>query len=125
MKHEDEQTRTDPQEKSFVDQLASLYAPRPWTSEQRARFDARLRARIQRPQRRSWMVPALAAVAAAALVWIRLSGGPGGAESDPGVASGWESELFLSNDVSPLEDRDDGEALPDDYLAIASLFLDG
>jgi hypothetical protein len=41
------------------------------------------------------------------------------------VASAWESELFLSSDVSPLDDRDDSEALPDDYLAIASLFMDG
>ena len=29
------------------------------------------------------------------------------------------------SDVSPLDDRDESEALPDDYLAIASLFLDG
>ena len=41
------------------------------------------------------------------------------------AASVWENELFLSSDVSPLDDRDDSEGLPEDYLAIASLFLDG
>jgi len=125
MEREDEQRRTDRQEKDFVDQLATHYTPRPWTSAQRARFDAALQARIQRPQRRGWMVPALVAAAAAALVWISFSERPDQNEPDPVVAGGWESELFLSSDVSPLDDRDDREALPDDYLAIASLFLDG
>jgi hypothetical protein len=125
MKHENEQTRLDPQEQGFVDQLADHYAPPPWTSAKRVRFEAALRTRIERPQRRGWMIPVLAAVAAAAMVWIRFSAGPGGNEPNPVVASAWENELFLSSDLSPLEDLDDSEALPDDYLAIASLFLDG
>jgi hypothetical protein len=71
------------------------------------------------------LVPALATVAAAALVWVSFSLRPAGDESNPVLASVWDSELFLSSDVSPLDDRDDSETLPDDYLAIASLFLDG
>lgn len=121
---------TDALEQGFVDQIAAHYAPRPWSSEQRARFDAALRARIERaaqrrPALRGWLVPALAAVAAAALVWFRFSTAPEQDEPDPLAASGWESELFLSSDVSTFEDLDDSEALPDDYVAIASLFLDG
>ncbi len=83
-----------------------------------------MRARIERPQRREFTVPALATVAVAALVWVSFSLLPAG-DDNPVVASVWESELFLSSDVSPLDDRDDSEALPEDYLAIASLFLDG
>jgi len=125
MKREDESTRMDLPEEGFVDQLAAHYAPRPWTPAQRARFDAALRARIERPPRRGWIVPALAAVAAAALVWIRFGTAPPSHEPVPLAASGWESELFLSSDVSSLDDFEDSDTLPDDYLAIASLFLDG
>jgi hypothetical protein len=125
MKHDDERPRVDPQEKGFADQLAAHYTPPAWTSAKRVRFDEALRARIERPQRRGHWIPALAAVAVAALVWIQIRPVPAGDGSAPVVASAWESELFLSSDVSPLDDRDESEELPDDYLAIASLFLDG
>ena len=125
MKHRDERPRIDQEEKDFADRLAAHYAPPPWTSAKRVGFDEALRARIERPQRRGFAVPALAAVAVAALVWVSFSLRPAGDESDPAVASVWENELFLSSDVSPLDDRDDSEDLPEDYLAIASLFLDG
>jgi len=133
MKNCDEQSPTDPEDRDFADRLATHYAPRPWSSVRRAGFDAALRARIEKPRRRGFAIPALAAVAVAALVWIGVSLRPArdefhpvvARESHPVVASVWESELFLSSDVSPLEDRDDSEALPEDYLAIASLFMDG
>jgi hypothetical protein len=41
------------------------------------------------------------------------------------MAHAWEDELFLSSDLSAREDRNESEALPEDYLAIASAFLDG
>jgi len=125
MKHCDERPHLDQQDRAFADRLAAHYAPPPWTATQRAGFDEALRARIERPRRRGLLVPALAAVAAAAFVWVGSSLRPAGDESNPVLASVWDSELFLSSDVSPLDDRDDSEALPDDYLAIASLFLDG
>ena len=125
MTHNDERPRIDQEDKAFADRLAAHYAPPPWTSTKRVGFDEALRARIERPQRRGFTVPALAIVAVAALVWVSFSIRPAGDESNPVPTSVWESELFLSNDVSPLDDRDDSEALPDDYLAIASLFLDG
>jgi hypothetical protein len=124
MKHYDERPRIDPDDKAFADRLADHYAPPPWTSAKRVGFDEALRARIERPQRREFTVPALATVAVAALVWVSFSLLPAG-DDNPVVASVWESELFLSSDVSPLDDRDDSEGLPEDYLAIASLFLDG
>jgi hypothetical protein len=125
MKHHDERPHLDQEDKVFADRLAAHYAPPPWASAKRAGFDEALRARIERSQRRGLLVPALAAVAAAALVWVSFSLRPAGDESNPVLASVWDSELFLSSDVSPLDDRDDSETLPDDYLAIASLFLDG
>ena len=109
----------------FAARLAAHTPPPPWTAATRADFDAALWGRVERPQRRALLVPALATVVAAALVWVSFSLRPAGDESNPAIASVWENELFLSSDVSPLDDRDDSEALPDDYLAIASLFLDG
>ena len=125
MKHEAERSQLNPQEKGFVDGLAAHYAPLPWTSAQRARFDEALQARFERPRGRGFLVPSLAGAAAAALIWFSFSPGREVDEFKPVVASAWENELFLSSDVSPLDDRDESEALPDDYLAIASLFLDG
>ena len=125
MKHHDERPRLDQEEKDFADRLAAHYAPPPWTSAERAGFDAALRARVERPQRSAFLIPAFATVVVAALVWVSFSLRPAGDESNSAVTSVWENELFLSSDVSPLDDRDDSEALPDDYLAIASLFLDG
>jgi len=124
MKHRDERSRIDDDEGNFADRLAAHYAPPPWTSAARVGFDEALRARIERRPRRGWLVPALAC-AAVALVWIGFLLRPAERQSVPVVAGVWENELFLSSDVSPLDDGGDREGLPDDYLAIASLFLDG
>ncbi len=125
MKHHDERPRIDQEDKGFADRLAAHYAPPPWTSAKRVGFDEALRARVERPRRRGFTVPVLATVAVVALVWVSFSLRPAGDESNPVATSVWENELFLSSDVSPLDDRDDSEGLPEDYLAIASLFLDG
>jgi len=147
MKHDDERPNSGQNDKDFADRLAAHYEPPPWTSAKRAGFDDALRARIERPERRGFAVPALATAVAAALVWVGVSLRPAADELNPGAASAgsesnpvfasaggelnpaassvWESELFLSSDVSPLDDRDDREGLPEDYLAIASLFMDG
>ncbi len=125
MKHDDERPPVNEQEKDFVDGLAAQYTPPPWTAAKRARFDEALRARIERPQRRVFTIPALGTVAVAALIWVSFSLRPAGNEPNPVATSVWESELFLSSDVSPLDDRDGSEGLPEDYMAIASLFLDG
>jgi hypothetical protein len=118
-------------EEEFVDRLAAAYAPAPMTAGERAAFDASIRARLERPTRWPMLVPALGAAAAAALVWFVFSetsgqiSPPVREESTAMVASSWEDELFLSNDLSASEDREASEALPDDYLAIASVFLGG
>ena len=147
MKRDDERPNSGHDDRDFADRLADHYAPPPWTSARRTDFDEGLRARIERPERRGFAVPVLATAVAAGLVWVGVSLLPAGDEPEPGAASAgseshpviasaagetdpavssvWESELFLSSDVSPLDDRDDREGLPDDYLAIASLFMDG
>jgi hypothetical protein len=125
MNRDEGRSQLNPNERAFVDELAAHYAPPPWNSAQRARFDEALQARFDRPRRLGFLIPALAGAAAAALVWFSFSPGLEVDPSRPVVAGAWENELFLSSDVSPLDDRVESEALPEDYLAIASLFLDG
>jgi hypothetical protein len=130
----DEGRPLDGVEEEFVGRLAETYAPAPMTAAERAAFDESVRARVERPERRPMRIPmvgAAAATAAAALVWFVLTqpdgpiGSPGEEESGAAVAASWEDELFLSSDLGALEDRDESEILPDDYLAIASVFVDG
>ena len=127
----DERPVLDGAEKKFVDRLAREYAPPPMTAGERAAFDEAVRARLERPERRPLLVPAIGAAAAAAALCFVLfdSTGPirlpGEEESGAVVASSWEDELFLSSDLSASEDRDESETLPQDYLAIAGVFLGG
>jgi hypothetical protein len=130
----DERPQQGGAEEELVERLASVYAPAPMTAAERVAFDEAIRARIERPERRPMRIPiigAAAATAAAALVWFVLTesggpiGSPGGEESGVAVAVSWEDELFLSSDLGASEDRDESEILPDDYLAIASVFVDG
>ena len=107
------------------------YAPEPMTAAERAAFDEGLRARVGRRRRVPLLIPAIATAAAAVLLWFAVFDSPGpirlpGEEKPrPMVAGTWEDELFLSSDLSVSADRDESEALPEEYLAIASVFLDG
>jgi len=127
----DERPPLEGAEEEFVERLAAAYAPAPMSAAQRAAFDEGIRARLERPWRRPLLMPAIGAAAAGALVWLVISQTigptplPGQEHSAAVLASSWEDELFLSSDLSASEDREESETLPDDYLAIASVFLGG
>jgi hypothetical protein len=108
----------------FVEKLAALYQPPETTAAERARFAARLDARIARGRgRRRWLAGGAALAATAALIFALLPGaGPERTTSDPGQPSTArpsteETLLLLAN--GPLADPD--EALPEDYQTLASL----
>jgi hypothetical protein len=115
--------RLGPEDAKFVEMLGEHYAPTPWSSSDRAAFDAAVRARIAGRGPRLWLAPGLAAAAAALVGLVLLYGPP---EEPTAVAdsppSGWEDELFLASDVTGDPGRSD--SLPADYQAIASLFLE-
>ncbi len=107
------------------ERLRSEYAPEPLSPARAAAFDRRLRERVERAGRRSAWRPAvpliLAASAAAVLLAVWLRPAP---ERAAEMAGAWELELLFASDVDPRADRAEANALPDDYRAIASLWLD-
>ena len=129
--HRDEQTPLEGAEKEFLGRLSEAYTPEPMSAGERAAFDQAIRARLERPRRRPLLIPAIGAAAAAGLLWLVVSQSIGPMpqlaeeESAAVTASSWEDEIFLSSDLGASEDRAEIGALPDDYLAIAGVFLGG
>ncbi len=128
----------------FVKRLADHYAPSPLSPSQRAVWDAALTARLEK-RRRAAVLPGLATAAlAAALVfglggWFGLETDDPSVRPDPGVSATETRTLVVSAEDSvsdllddweyllafqPADDGEDGQ-LPDDYMAIASIFLEG
>jgi hypothetical protein len=125
---EDGRPRLDDEEREFVERVARHYGPTSMTPAEQVAFDAGLRARLERPHRRPLLVPALATVAAAGLVLLTLfralgPSGPEWGQPRQHLANGWEYELLLASEVSASEDRDESTMLPEEYVAIASVFL--
>ena len=143
----DDRPKLAPEDEDFVKRVAESYAPPPMAAAERAAFDEALLERVRRshPARRWLMAAGLPAAAAAALAaaWLLfLSPGTDGLvpseEMVPALsARAWEEELFLEDasfqsleSVESFqsfgrEQLDESELLPDEYLAIASVFLDG
>jgi hypothetical protein len=144
----DERPKLAREDEDFVKRVAASYAPPPMAAAERAAFDEALLGRIRgsHPARRwltvAWL-PAAAAVALA-VVWL-FSLSPGTDESAPSEeivpalsaraweeeiflalsARAWEEELFLEDGSFESEQQDESELLPEEYIAIASVFLDG
>lgn len=110
----------------FLERLAEHYRPEPLGPAQRARFDARLRERIERRRRAPAWMPSLAGVTAALALafWLWPAATP---PPQPGVdlaalGAGWEADVLLADEDAPLAEED---YLPDEYQAIAFAFIDG
>ena len=128
----------------FVKRLADHYAPSPLSPSQRAAWDTALAARLEK-RRRAVVLPGLATAALAAALVFGLGGRFGLGRDDPAVrlapgvsataartlvVSAEDSASDLLDDweyllaLQPADDEEDGQ-LPDDYAAIASIFLEG
>jgi hypothetical protein len=131
----DERSKLAREDEDFVKRVAASYAPPPMAAARRAAFDEALLGRIRRshPARRWLMAAWLPAAAAVALVavWIfSLSPGTDGLVPSEKIvpalsARVWEEELFLDGGSFESEQPDESELLPEEYIAIASVFLDG
>jgi hypothetical protein len=136
MKPSEERPQLDREEEQFIKRLATHYAPTPLSPAQRVTFDAALWARLQQRSRRTLLLPAVATVATAMVVaWLTLPGlftprprassGPGTGVVETRRAAPWEYELLYPRELTDTADQDDRAILPDDYMAIAQVFLDG
>lgn len=132
--------RHDDFDRRFVERLAGHYRPEPFGAMQRARFDATLRERIESRRRMPRWLPALAGSAAALAIawwsWPLAAPSPapegevriGRAEIAPAEAgdaaepTGWEADVMLVDADDTLAEE---EYLPDEYLVIATAFIDG
>lgn len=120
MTHRDPPT-LERREREFVAWLGRHYGAPAETPARRAAFGDALRARLAGPRPGRRLAPALAAAALAGLVWLAL---PDASRRGAGEPRAWEYELLLSSDLSPAADREESRFLPDEYQAIAVVFLD-
>ena len=131
----DEHPKLSREDEDFVKRVAANYVPPSLGAAERAAFDEALLGRIRRSHAaRRWLTLAwlpAAAAAGLAAVWL-FSGWPGGdglvasREIAPALSAGaWEEELFLDSGFFEAEQPDESELLPEEYIAIASVFLDG
>ena len=128
----------------FVKRLADHYAPSPLSPGQRAVWDTALAARLEK-RRRALVLPGLATAALATALVFGLGEWFGLERSGPAVRPapvasatatrtlGVSAEDSASDPLDDWEDllafqpadaEEDGQ-LPDDYTAIASIFLEG
>lgn len=122
-------------DEDFVKSVAASYAPRPLAAAERAAFDEALWGRIRRRHAArsrlalAWLPAAAAAGLAAVWLFSAWPGSDGPApsgEAPPALgARAWEEELFLDAGLVEAEGSDESELLPEEYIAIASVFLDG
>jgi len=135
----DRNEASDDRDARFAERLAFHYRPEPLSPRARARFDAALHARLERPPARPAWLPGLAGVAAAlALLWWAwpapapegnaLGSAPAALAADaradveqPGETD-WQADVLLTDADSSLDEE---EYLPDDYLVIAYALIDG
>lgn len=130
-------------EQRFAELLGESFQPRRMDFEERAAFDRALRKRIERGPRRGLVLVPVVVAAAAALLWLATSVDrvPSGEESpapesrvaeeetspvpevEPADAGAWSDEILDSVDSLEALYADDLDSLPEEYLAIGSVFM--
>jgi len=120
----DEETLS-PRDAELVASIRRGFSPEPLDPVGAAGFDARLRDRLERGERRPRSWAALATVGVAAAAWLALSVDltPVAPASTPSAATlAWEEEVVFGDDLGDPLAIEDSDLLPPDYLALASAF---
>ena len=132
----DERPSLSAEDSDFVGHLAEHYAPPPLDALRSAALDAELRDRIAAPRGFGSARPALAFAAVGVAIVLALAlgafesatperDGPARVVASGPSAADWEQGLFDPESFDDVEAGDDLAELPDDYAAIAGIFLDG
>jgi len=120
----------------FVGRLAEHYAPPPLGAQRRSALDAELCERIATPRGLGFVRPAFATAGVGVAIGLALLLGafdstlpererPGIVIVDAQSAAEWENSLFDTGSFDDVDAGSDLDGLPDDYAAIAGIFLDG
>ena len=129
----EEQPQLSRDDQQFIARCATHYGPTPMSLAQRMAFDEALWRRLQRPAPKRWLAPACATLGLLVVVWLTLTHwfptrSPDG--NMPGTiieamhrTAPWEYELLYSPRLAENAAPDDNPMLPDDYKAIAQVFL--
>lgn len=131
----DAQTPLGPEDAAFVERLSQEFAPDTLGAARRAAFDAALEDRLTRRRASGLGIPVLVGATLAALgAWLLLatpfgpsapsSSAPVAVVADTRSAAEWEDELLDAVSFGEIEEPDGSDELPDDYAAIAAVFLD-
>jgi hypothetical protein len=124
------------EDEEFLGRLVEHYSPPPLSAARRAALDAELRGRIATPREFVFARPAFASalvgLAIGLVVALGVFESPAPESARSGVAAvnessaaAWERGLFDPESFADVDADDDLEELPDDYAAIAGIFLDG
>ncbi len=117
--------RLSPEDTAWTERIRKTFRPEPLDATRASAFDAQLQERLERRTRRPWAWAALATASATALAWAALPGAPSPVElrGAPDAATlAWEQEVIFGEELSDPLSVEDGDLLPDDYLALANAF---
>ena len=132
----DEHPLLSAEDDEFVGRLVEHYAPPPLSAARSAALDRELRDRIAAPRALGFARPAFASAVAGLAIGLALALGafestlpevarPGAAVPEAPSVAAWERDLFDLESFDDVDADGDLEGLPDDYAAIAGIFLDG
>jgi hypothetical protein len=132
----DERPLLSTEDEAFVGRLAEQYAPPQLSAARRAALDTELRGRVVSANGLGFVRPAFASVLVALALGLVLAVGvfeskpPEGSRPtvllvDSPSAEVWERSLFDPEFYDDVDAGSDLDELPDDYAAIAGIFLDG
>jgi len=132
----DEHPLLSSEDEEFLGRLVEHYAPPSLSEARSAALDAELRRRIVAPRglafaRPAFAIPALMGLAIGLALALGVLDSPpeatraGVVVADGPSAADWERDLFDPDSFDDADAGGDLEGLPDDYAAIAGIFLDG
>jgi hypothetical protein len=132
----DEYSLLSDEDAKFIERLAENYSPPPLTAVRSAALDTALRERVATPRGIGFAWPAFASAVVGLAIGLALTQGafestrpegarPGVVAMDPQAVAAWEQDLFDPESFEEVDADGDLAGLPDDYAAIAGIFLDG
>jgi hypothetical protein len=108
-------------DRRLLERIARVYTPRPLSPSERSAFTARLRARLDREDRRGPWLPALGAATVVAVAWAVFVPSPTREPLPEGAAAAGVGVLLTQLEVLEDEAGLDSSGLPESYALLDRL----